>query len=403
MRAGRLRIMFVVPFPPRLGATHGGAKAIGELALRSAERHDIGLVYLRHRDEPGPEDRLLERIELAEEIPRPDEPTGRAHLARALRRRLRLLAGTPLWVSELSSPSATERIRAVAAEWQPDVVRLEYPVSAALLPSPRGRPAILVDYDPMLMHARSGTGARERAELGLDRRAWRRFDARSRSEVDAVSVLTERDRLAVTAAGGARLVVRIPLGIEPLPALDPRGTDHSLLFVGNLNHPANREAVAHLVGEIVPAIRAREPGAVLTVVGEPRAGDTRAVETPGVRYAGLVDDVRPYLDAAAVVLAPLRTGSGMRVKVLEALSAGKAVVAYPLALAGIDAEPGRDVVAAGNAQEFAAAVLQLLGDPGRRIEIARAARDWARANVGWDKSLDAWDDLYDRLLEHRAD
>jgi glycosyltransferase involved in cell wall biosynthesis len=302
-------------------------------------------------------------------------------------------------VSELSSPETSRTIRRLVEEWAPDVIRLEYPVSAALVRAPFQAPTVLIDYDPMLAQARSAASARERIDLWLDRRAWRRFDRRSRSAVDAVVVLTERDRDVVSGSRGARRVVCIPLGIEPLPTLDSRGRDHLFLFVGNMNHPSNRDAVDHLVDEIVPAIRAQDPEAVLTVVGQPHAAMPVEAPTAGVRFAGLVKDVYAYLDAAAVVVAPLRTGSGMRVKVLEALSGGKAVVAYPLALAGIGAAPGREVFVAEDAQDFADAVVQLLNDPDRRAEVGRAARAWALEHARWDQNLDAWDELYEELVD----
>jgi glycosyltransferase involved in cell wall biosynthesis len=394
----QLRILVVVPFPPRLAGTHGGAKAVAELLARTAARHRLALVYLSHHGEPGPEPELTDRFDLVREIERPAEPTGAVHLLRALRRRIALLTGTPLWVSDLWSRRTAKAVRDVAASWRPDVIRLEYPVAAALL-GRSAAPKVLVDYDPLLAQARSASSMRERIEQALDRRAWRRFDSRWRQRVEAVVVLTERDRRVVDEAGGARLLVCLPLGIEPLPALDGSGKEDSLLFVGNLNHPANRDAVTHLIEEIVPRVRARRPEVVLTVVGQELAGAELPAATESVRFTGLVDDVMPYLNDAAVVLAPLRRGGGMRVKVLEALSAGKAVVAYPNALEGIAVESGRHIVVATAAPEYADAVADLLDDRERRLRIGREARSWALEHAGWDSVVDAYDELYRTLLE----
>jgi len=404
MQADRLRILFVAPFPPRLAGTHGGAKAIAELVFHTAARHDVALTYLRHAGEPEPEQELLERLALAEEITRPDEPTGLAHVVRALRRRAKLAAGTPLWVSELAAPSVTDAVESVVDSWAPDVIRLEYPVSAALLPATRtsASPVVLVDYDPLLSRAEAtATGGRRRLDRALDRRAWKRFDRRSRQRVDAVVVLTERDRRIVVEAGGARVLECIPLGLEPMPALDGAGRDDTLLFVGNMNHPSNREAVGHLVEEIVPRVRALRPQATLTIVGQRARDHSFPPPTDGVRLTDLVEDVVPYLDEAAVVLAPLRTGGGMRVKVLEALSAGKAVVAYPNAVEGIEIEPGRHAVVATSAAAFAEAVVSLLADRAARERLGREARAWALAHTGWTPVLDAYDGLYRRLVERR--
>jgi glycosyltransferase involved in cell wall biosynthesis len=399
---GSLRILVVAPYPPRLAATHGGAKAIGEFLSRSAERHRVGLVYLSHGGEPPLDEALRSQLEVVEEVARKPEPQGFAHLARAARRRAHLLAGTPLGVSELASDEFEAAIRDVASRWQPDLVRLEPSLSASFAGAVTA-PTVLVDHDPLLTTAADAQGLRRRAEAALERRAWRRFDRRTRADAAAVVVFTERDRRAVADAGGARLLVQIPLAVEPFPELDPVGRDDdSLLFIGNLNHPANRHAVRHARDEIVPRVRQRRPTATLTVVGQrPSAGEVDG-DTAGVKLTGLVDDVVPYLDAAAVFIAPIRTGGGMRVKVLEALSSGKAVVAYPEALDGISAEHEREVFVAQSPQQFADFVVRLVVNRDERERIGRAARAWALANVSWEAVLDRYDDLYRELLSRPA-
>jgi glycosyltransferase involved in cell wall biosynthesis len=388
----------VAPYPPRIAATHGGAKALGEFLLHSAARHQTGLVYLRHSGEPDIDEALRARLELAEAVARPPEPRGAAHLRRVFARRLKLLAGTPLAVSELGSDEFEGVVQRVVRNWQPQLIRLEPSVSASFVRDARV-PTVLVDHDPLLASASDARGFGRRAETALDRRAARRFDRRSRARADAVVVFTERDRRAVAAAGGARRLMQIPLAIEPLAELDPAGTsDGSLLFVGNLNHPANRQAVRHAAEQIFPQVRRARADATLTVVGQlPVGGDFR-VDGGGVELTGLVDDVVPYLDEAAVFVAPILTGGGMRVKVLEALSAGKAVVAYREALDGLAVEHGRHVLVASSPQDFAAQVVRLLAEPNERAELGRAARGWALANVSWDAVLDAYDELYDELL-----
>ena len=106
----------------------------------------------------------------------------------------------------------------------------------------------------------------------------------------------------------------------------------------------------------------------------------------------------PYLDAAAVFAAPLRLGGGMRVKVLEALAAGKAVVASPRAVDGLSVANGKQVVLAETDKEFATAIVELLREPQRRLEPARRAREWATANLGQERTTLAFEHLYDTLL-----
>jgi glycosyltransferase involved in cell wall biosynthesis len=386
----RLRVLFVAPFPPRLAGTHGGAKVVGQLAFRTAERHAVALLYLRYPGEPDVEDELRERLDLAEAVDRP--PAGRAsmsHWLRAARWRAAVLTGHPRAVTELTLPAATSRLAELVAGWRPDVVRLEYPVSGAYLPALAGSAAarLLADYDALLESARG---------IRLDLRAWRRFRRELLGAVDAVVVPTERDRAVLAEVGAETEVVCIPFGADvDAPALDPAGTDDTtVLFVGNLNHVPNRDSAAFLAREVMPRVRLRHPHAVLRLVGE---RTEELGELDGVEATGRVPDVTPYLDAAAVVVAPARIGAGMRVKVLDALVAGKALVASPLAVEGLSLEPGRHALVA-EAEEFADAVSSLLDDRARRAELGRNARRWAVEHLGWERALDAYDQLYARLV-----
>jgi glycosyltransferase involved in cell wall biosynthesis len=114
-----------------------------------------------------------------------------------------------------------------------------------------------------------------------------------------------------------------------------------------------------------------------------------------------VPSVTPYLNESAVVVLPIRLGGGMRVKLLEALAAGKAVVASPRAIAGLDVEAGMQLEVAETDDDFAAAVVALLADESRRVAVAGRARAWAAANLGWDVSVQRYDELYRSLLAGR--
>jgi glycosyltransferase involved in cell wall biosynthesis len=103
------------------------------------------------------------------------------------------------------------------------------------------------------------------------------------------------------------------------------------------------------------------------------------------------------MNAAAVVVVPLRVGGGMRVKVIEALAHGKAVVASPRAIEGLAVADGRELAVAESDDEFVSRIVELLGAPTLRATLARNARDWACANLGEDRWVAEYEALYDRL------
>jgi glycosyltransferase involved in cell wall biosynthesis len=105
------------------------------------------------------------------------------------------------------------------------------------------------------------------------------------------------------------------------------------------------------------------------------------------------------MDEAAVIAVPLRMGGGMRVKVLEALSAGKAIVASPLAVAGLEVTDGVELLVASSDREFVDAIVRLLEDVPTRVRIAGNARAWAAENLAWGPRVAQYDELYRSVLQ----
>lgn len=395
MSSGSLRLLFLLPFAPRLGGRHGGGRATGQLIARLAGRHEVAVLY-RAEGADEPEDELRAACALLEGVA-PRAWPGR------LRPKLALLRGIPTWASEVADPSFAERVRALAGEWAPDVVQVEYPVMAQYLPAlgSSGARRVLVDHDASVRDLRTWHGPLARLTSSLDERAWRRFERRAMDRVDAVVVFTERDRRALEALDAATPVTTIPLGV-PVPdePLDPVGAEPpTVLFVGSFGHAANTDAALWLGAELFPPVWEGVPDATLTVVGPEPPAEVRALAREGVEVTGEVADVRPYLDAAAVVAAPIRVGGGMRVKVLEALAAGKAVVATPLAVEGLDVADGEQVLVAADAEGFRQALRKLLADPDERRALGGRARTWATEHVGWDSVITRYEALYASLLQ----
>ncbi len=402
-----LRLLILAPFAPRLDAPHGGGKAIAGLVCALGERHRVALLCLRPRDDPSCDAVVRERCELVEEFELPG--VGRTFLLR-WQRKARLLAGLasgrPMWVSDTDVATLAARVRQLAHDWAPDVIQAEYHVMAQYFRQERGVPRVLTEIEPGADAAadtqRSARGI-VRLLLRADLRAWRRFEQRALTEADAVVAYTERDRRALLALEPEAHVSQIPMGFDVRGSpLSAAGSEpESYLFAGNFMHPPNIEAARRLVCEIGPRVASKRPDAKLYIVGDRAPSSVRRMAKENVVVTGFVEAVDPYLDRAAVVVVPLRSGGGQRVKVMEALAAGKALVASPLAVEGLDLADGEEVVIAETDEEFASAVVDLLGDERRRCALARKARDWAEANLGWGRVVAAYEELYAEVSRGR--
>jgi glycosyltransferase involved in cell wall biosynthesis len=263
-------------------------------------------------------------------------------------------------------------------------------------------PRVLVVYEPAAARALAAAGAASGARAvlrRLDYLAWRRFERRLVAAVDAVTVLTEADARELGELGTDTPITIIPFGVPLLEQpLDPLGSGDRVVFIGNFEHTPNVDAARRLIEDIGPRLRRIRPAATIEIVGAHPPPELMRHADQSVLVTGEVADVNQYLDGAAVVAVPLRLGGGMRVKVAEALAAGKAVVASPLAALGLPVESGRHLVLAESDDEFAHEIGALLADSGRRSALAAAARRLAVEQLGWERPLEAYRRLDADLL-----
>ncbi len=174
--------------------------------------------------------------------------------------------------------------------------------------------------------------------------------------------------------------------------------DLALVFTGKMDFRPNVDAMLWFCDEILPRIRAEIPLAHVVIVGQKPAPRIAALTTrAGVQVTGAVPDVRPFIADAAVYVVPLRMGSGTRLKVLEAMAMGKAIVSTARGVEGIELAPDRDAILADDPDAFARAVIGLLRDPDRRRALGQSARALAEAKYDWRKIIPRFEHIYATL------
>lgn len=281
------------------------------------------------------------------------------------------------------------RLVRATADPAPDLLMVEY---TQLAPYADGVPARLRVLD---MHniesALTSSYARARGPLRAgpylaEAAALRRMERRIVREFDTVLVVsrTDADRLRRVAPAAAPVVC--PNAWEPGPPLPP-GTEPVAAMVALMGWAPNVDGATWLGTTIWPLVRAARPDAQLLLVGRAPAPAVRALAGDGIDVTGTVPEVTPFLQRARVALAPLRAGGGSRLKILEALDAGRPVVSTTVGVEGLEDLVGDGVVVADSPQDFAAAVVRLLDDPAEAERLGRRGNAAVRERHSWDAAL----------------
>ncbi|HVM95490.1 MAG TPA: glycosyltransferase, partial [Candidatus Acidoferrales bacterium] len=217
-------------------------------------------------------------------------------------------------------------------------------------------------------------------------------------------VTSERERRILQERVPMRPIRVVPNGvdtaewrIEGFEPLIPR----RIVFTGRMDYYPNHQAALFFARHCWPLVRARVPEATWDIVGaSPAAAVTELGKRPGITVTGWVDDVRPYLARAALVVVPLLAGSGTRLKILQALAMQKAVVSTPIGCEGLALEPGKHLEIGDGPAELAGSVVRLLNDPTRAAAMGAAGRALVESTYTWQEVgshlLQALDDIVQR-------
>ncbi len=226
------------------------------------------------------------------------------------------------------------------------------------------------------------------------------------AHVSIVSAIDRQALLGLLPPGEKQPAVSLlPNGVEldyfcPDPATGREPA--SVVFSGKMSYHANVTMALYLAQEIMPRVWRQRPDVQLTIVGKAPPPEVRVLgQRPGVAVTGLVEDIRPYLRRATAAVVPLLYGAGLQFKVLEGMACATPVVATPQAAASLAAVPGRDLLVAGSAEEFAGAILALLADPQRQQAIGAAGRAYVESHHNWATITGRLAEIYQQVV-HQA-
>jgi glycosyltransferase involved in cell wall biosynthesis len=273
---------------------------------------------------------------------------------------------------------------------RPDVVHLDTIALAPYAGDCAGVPCVLAHHnvESLLMRRRGEheRGLAARVYVGMQAARLERYEADTCRCFPVNVTVSDADAQALgRISPGSRTAV-VPNGVDTR-YFTPRD-DHqtpTVIFTGGMNMFANRDAVEWFLDEAWPEVLRQVPQARFVAIGQrPSAKVLAAARSDAsVQAPGHVPDVRPWVGPAAVYVVPMRVGGGTRLKVLDAMAQGKALVATRLGAEGIEVEDGRHLVLADSAADFAGRVIELLRDPARRQALGAAARQRVEERYAW--------------------
>ncbi len=391
-----MRILFltqVVPLP-----LDAGPKVRSYYVLRYLAQagHEITLLSFGR-----PEDRE-EQIEPLRRLCRSVRvlPVNRSRLA-DISRGLRSVAGrTPFLILRDRVPAMREAVEQALAErsfdaihadqlWMSPYAQMQHRPALSVLDQHN---AVFLVFRRMAQHGRNPF-----IRLLLDTEATKleAFEHSTCERFERVIWVTEEDRRALgggTGRNGSEAVIPIAVDCRARQPLRRR-SPFRVTFVGGMHWPPNTEGVLWFAREVWPFIARRAPQAVFTVIGRRPPATVRRLSSQ-VDATGYVEDPEKYLSETAAFVVPLRSGAGMRVKILDAWCWGLPVVSTSLGAEGLRAAGGENLMLGDSPASFAEAVIQVLSDRECARNLSESGRATVETFYDWPKIYPAWDKIY---------
>jgi glycosyltransferase involved in cell wall biosynthesis len=388
----RLRLLWVIPDFPRRGVS-AARERFWALLTRLATRHDVRALVVADAEDVGREAELPPGLAGVRVVRRALVPTDDP---------LALLPPVVRWA--YGDPALAIAVAEELARLPLDLAQFEFIECGQFMPEPR-LPTILTVHQVGFAAVRPSWDADASPAVRAPRALYQHlrlldFELRALGRAHHVVTMSAEDAARLRHFVPTLRTSVSPVGVdcrEFRPGATPPAEPTDLLFVGHFHHPPNLDAVKFLVRDVRP--RLGRPMRV-RVVGHAAPAELHAL--PGIELLGAVPDVRPHLAAARIVVAPVRFGTGMRGKVLEAFAMARPVVTTSTGAEGLGATPGQHLLVADGADAFAAAIRRLVEEPALAEQLGREARRLAEDRFDWDAIAAAHEDIYERVLRDAA-
>ncbi|MBW4054021.1 MAG: glycosyltransferase [Proteobacteria bacterium] len=402
-----MRILIVTPYLPFPGADGGGTVMFNFIKNVSARHEVVCLSFARQQDLSHLAHLKPYCVEVIT-IPFPGG-AGVSTLGKVLSLARRVLHNllsfatlTPVVVRKCRSRAMGEEIRRAIGWHNPDVVHICFPQMAHYVEACAGVPAVMDTLDVALVgvfrRAMSSRRIWTKAYYLMQWLFWVRYESRWFPRFGKVLTVTRQDAAAVHMVMPDLDVYAEAIAVDIVPhSASVRDTTCKIGFLASFGHQPNVDAALYFAESILPLVRSQMPAAEFIVAGKNPPSLLLNAKDQGVTCLGFVEDVPNFYGSVDVVVAPIRYGGGIKIKVLEAMACGKAVVTTSVGAEGI-AEAGEGAfLVADDPAAFAEAVVALLSDKERRATLGEQAWQVIERRFSWKRVCDDLDKIYQAL------
>jgi polysaccharide biosynthesis protein PslH len=406
-----MKILLVTPMPPQRQAPGATPLVLHAELAGLLPRHEITLVTVAGL-EPGEQEAVNQLIAAGLDVKavRRTQPQGLALWQRRWRLASTWLGGKYPWRTVWFWESEVQHILDhTLTEKSFDLVIVE-DNAMGIYAYRTTVPLLFSEHEVRRPRSIDKTGLRHNNLLRwtlkeIDWSRWLRYQRSVWRKFDRIQAFTQRDADAIGALAPEMATrVRVnPFGIEiPAPVDIAEQEQNTLLFVGNFTHAPNVDAAVWLGKEIMPILREHCPGIRLCLIGIYPPPEVKNLACNDIQVIGPVPHIEPYFSRAALVVAPVRIGGGMRMKVLQAMAFGKAIVTTSRGADGFSVDGHQPpLVIADDLTGFAQAVARLLADKSARLELGRQARAYIEANFSAQAYANRIEAIYAEMQKER--